>query len=111
MLDEHDFHRKWDAASQSLQKRLSVLGDSHGFEVEGASGKLDILFDDPAETRFILSPNTPVRQIWISALSTSFKLAWSEQHQAFLLDKTGETLDQLLARILSQQLGSPVSLP
>jgi iron donor protein CyaY len=110
MMDEHDFHRRWDAASQSLQKRLAVLGDAHGFEVEGASGKLEILFDDAEESRFILSPNTPVRQIWISALSTSFKLAWSDERQAFILDKTGETLDELLGRILTQQLGTPVNV-
>jgi iron donor protein CyaY len=110
MMDEHDFHRRWDAASQSLHKRLATLGDSHGFEVEGVSGKLEVLFDDAEETRFILSPNTPVRQIWISALSTSFKLAWSGEREAFILDKTGESLDELLGRILTQQLGTPVNV-
>jgi len=109
-MDEHDFRRKCDAALETLRQRLLQLGDENGFEVEGQGEKLDVLFEEPEEARFVISPNTPVRQIWISALSTSFKLGWSEQASAFVLEKTGETLPQLMGRILTQQLGTPVSV-
>lgn len=109
-MDEHDFRMKCDAALESLRRRLLELGDAHGFEVEGESGKLEVLFEEPEETRFVISPNTPVRQIWISALSTSFKLGWSEAASAFVLEKTGENLNQVMTRILTQQLGSPVEV-
>ncbi len=109
-MDEHDFQRKCDAALEALRKRLLELGDEHGFDVEGEAGKLEILFEEPEEVRFVISPNTPVRQIWISALSTSFKLGWSEGAGRFVLDKTGETLEQVMSRILSQQLGAEVSV-
>jgi len=33
-----------------------------------------------------------------------------DERQAFILDKTGETLDELLGRILTQQLGTPVNV-
>ena len=46
-----------------------------GFEVEEQNGVLNVLFEDPPG-KFVITPNTPVRQIWISALSTSFKLDW-----------------------------------
>jgi iron donor protein CyaY len=110
MMDEHEFQRKCDAAFESLLKRLQELGDAHDFQVEGGSGKLEVEFEDDNETRFVISPNAPVRQIWISALTTSFKLSWSEQQQAFVLDKTGETLNQVMSRILTQQLGAAVSV-
>ena len=110
MMDEHEFQRKCDAAFESLLKRLQELGDAHDFQVEGGSGKLEVEFEDDEETRFVISPNAPVRQIWISALTTSFKLGWSEQQQAFVLDKTGETLNQVMSRILTQQLGAAVSV-
>jgi iron donor protein CyaY len=110
MMDEHEFQKKCEEAFASLQKRLSELGDEYDFEVEGGSGKLEILFDDEDETRFVISPNSPVRQIWISALTTSFKLGWSDPANAFVLDKTGETLNQVMSRILTQQLGSSVSV-
>lgn len=110
MMDEREFQKKSEEALESLRQRLTELGDEHDFEVEGGSGKLEILFEDEDETRFVISPNSPVRQIWISALTTSFKLGWSDAAQAFVLDKTGETLTQAMSRILSQQLQTTVSI-
>jgi iron donor protein CyaY len=110
MLDEKEFQKRCDAAFDALLRRLQDVGDEHGFEVEGGSGKLEIQFDDADGTRFVISPQTPVRQVWISALTTSFKLAWSDAAGDFVLEKTGETLMQLMGRILSEQLGGPVSV-
>jgi iron donor protein CyaY len=109
-MDEKEFQKRCDAAFEALRRRLLDLGDAHGFEVEGGSGKLEVLFEEPEETKFVISPNAPVRQIWISALATSFKLSWSDAASAFVLEKTGETLMQLMGRILTEQLGSPVSV-
>ena len=109
-MDEHDFRRKSDAALLNLRKRLLELGDAHGFEVEGGGEKLELLFEEPEETRFVISPNTAARQIWISALSTSFKLGWSDSADVFVHDKTGETLSQVMGRILTQQLGFAVEV-
>jgi len=110
MLDEKDFQRKADSAFEQLKKRLLTLGDQHGFDVEGESGKLEVLFEEPEETKFVISPNTPVREIWISALSTSFKLGWNELRSAFVLEKTGEDLNAVMSRVISQQLGAEVAL-
>src|SRR5438477_10866177 len=110
MLEEKDFQRKADAAFDDLKKRLLALGDAHGFDVEGESGKLEVLFEEPEEAKFVISPNTPMREIWISALSTSFKLGWSETKNAFVLEKTGEDLTGLMSRVIPQQIGSEVKL-
>jgi len=109
-VDEHEFQKHADAALEALRKRLLELSDEHDFEVEGEGDKLELYFEEPEETRFIISPNTAARQIWISALSTSFKLGWSETANAFLMDKTGETLTAVMSRILTQQIGSPVTV-
>ena len=109
-MDEQVFQKRCDAAFESLMRRLQEVGDERGFEVEGGSGKLEIQFEDEEDTRFVISPNTPVRQIWISALTTSFKLSWSDAANTFVLDKTGETLMQLMGRILTEQLGSPITV-
>jgi iron-sulfur cluster assembly protein CyaY len=110
MIDEQDFQKKCDAAFENLRKRLLDLEGEHDFEVEGGSGKLEIEFADEEGTRFVISPNAPVRQIWISALTTSFKLGWSDVAQAFVLDKTGEPLNQVMSRILTEKLGTPVEV-
>jgi|ERR1700690_1229642 iron donor protein CyaY len=110
MLTEHDFQKKADAAFDDLKRRLLVLGDEHDFDVEGASGKLEVVFEQPEPARFVVSPNTPIREIWLSALSTSFKLGWSEARGTFVLEKTGEDLFAVLSRVVSQQLGVQVTV-
>ena len=110
MLDEKDFQRKADAAFEDLKRRMLTAGDEHGFDVEGEAGKLEVLFEEPEEAKFVISPNTPVREIWVSALSTSFKLGWSESRNAFVHEKTGEDLLAVMSRVISQQLGATVTL-
>ena len=109
-MDEQVFRKHADAALEALRRRLLALGDEHDFEVEGQGEKLELLFEEPEETRFVISPNTAARQIWISALSTSFKLGWSDAAGAFVMEKTGETLAEVMSRILTQQIGSAVSV-
>ncbi len=110
MLSEHDFQKKADAAFDELKRRLLKLGDEHDFDVEGESGKLEVIFEEPEPARFVISPNTPIREIWISALSTSFKLAWSEARGAFVHEKSGEDLYAVMSRVVSQQLGTQVTV-
>src|SRR5882672_7412572 len=110
MLSEHDFQKKADAAFEDLKKRLLNAGDAHGFDVEGESGKLEVIFEEPEEAKFVISPNTPMREIWISALSTSFKLGWSGTKNVFVLEKTGEDLNGVMSRVISQQIGAEVKL-
>ena len=116
-MDEQDFRKKSDAELESLKKRLLELGDEHGFEVEGSGERLELLFEggatqprEPEEVRFVISPNTAARQIWISALDTSFKLAWSQTDGAFKLEKTDENLREVMGRILTQQLGRGITV-
>lgn len=110
MLDEQAFQRKCDAALEELRRRALPAADAHGFDVEGGSGKLEIVFEEPEPGKFVISPNAPVREIWVSALSTSFKLGWSESQEAFVLEKTGENLVQVMSRVISQYLGEQVTL-
>lgn len=103
MVDENVFRKHADAALDSLKTSLIAAEDSADIEVEDQAGALHISFEDG--TRFVISPNAPARQIWISALATSFKLDWSESDQDFVLQKTGERLKPLVARLINQQLG------
>lgn len=106
MLDEVEFTKHADAAFASLKKALIAAEENAEIEVEDQSGALHISFEDG--TRFVVSPNTPLRQIWISALTTSFKLDWSEHESDFVLGKTGEPLKPLMSRLINQQLGQKV---
>jgi len=102
-LSEQEFRVKADEAIESARHGLLGLADAEGFEVEVQGGVLNVLFEEPTEARFVVSPNAPVRQIWVSALVRSFKLSWSPALGAFALD--GESLAALLARLAHQHLG------
>ena len=100
MISEQEFRLEADRALERLQHSLLPLADEQGFEVELQNGVLQVVFDDDAQGKFVVSPNAPVRQIWVSALSRSFKLAWNGS--AFALDD--EPLDALIQRLARQQL-------
>lgn len=105
MLDELSFRRNADQAIESLKKSLIVAEESGDFEAEEQNGVLNVVFDEPPG-KFVITPNTPVRQIWISALSTSFKLDWSEERGDFFSPKDSLALKPLVARLINQHLGS-----
>ena len=103
-MDDQDFRRRADAAFEDLKRSLYAAEGEADFEVEDSAGAIHISFDEPP-AKFVISPNAPVRQIWISALSTSFKLDWSDEQNDFVLAKSGEPLKQLVSRLINQQLG------
>ncbi len=103
MIDEATFRRESDRALEFLKQSLIDAEEEGGFEAEDNNGVLNVLFDE-GSAKFVFTPNTPVRQIWISAQSTSFKLDWSESASAFVLAKTGEALKPLTQRLLRELL-------
>jgi iron donor protein CyaY len=105
MLDELEFRRHAEAALEALKQHLIALEESEdaGFEVEEQSGVLNVVFEEP-EGRFVLTPNSPVRQIWISARATSFKLDWDGAR--FVLPRTGEELTPLVERLIHEHLAA-----
>ena len=103
-MDEATFRRESDHALESLKQALIRAEEKGGFEAEEKNGVLNVLFED-GSAKFVFTPNTPVRQIWISAQSTSFKLEWNEAQTAFALPRTGEDLRTLTERLLREQLG------
>jgi iron donor protein CyaY len=108
MIDEKEFRSKSDEALTALQRALERAADKYDFEVDRNEGALAIEFDDPP-AKFVVSPNAPVRQIWVSARVQSFKLDWNEASSAFVFTD-GRTLHQLIGDVVGEQLGEPVSL-
>jgi CyaY protein len=107
MIDEATFRRESDRALESLKQSLIAAEDDDGtFEFEDNNGVMNIIFEN-GSSKFVITPNTPIRQVWISAQATSFKLDWSESASAFTLPKTGEDLKTLTQRLLREHLQDP----
>jgi CyaY protein len=107
-MDELEFRNLAETALNDLLQHLIAHEESEdaGFEVEGGQGGLiHVLFDDPPG-KFVITPNAPVQQIWISALSTSFKLDWDASANAFVLPRTGDQLTPLVDWLISEHLKS-----
>src|SRR5688500_16700665 len=96
-LSDQEFRIKSDEALEQARRELMQLADQGGFELELQNGVLNLVFEEPSETKFVVSPNAPVRQIWVSAMGRSFKLAWAPELSAFALNS--EPLVPLLDRL------------
>ena len=108
-MDEQEFKRQSDVALESLYKKLSAATDRYDFEPDFNAGALTLEFEEP-KARFVVSPNSPVRQIWVSAHSKSFKLDWVPAKNSFVLPETGQTLEQMIAAAISMHLGDEIHL-
>ena len=109
MIDEQAFKKRADEALATLNRDLIAASDDYGFEVDFNAGALAVEFEEPPG-KFVISPNAPVRQIWVSAHSKSFKLDWDEVRGEFVLPGTDQTLQELMQEAIGKQLGEEVSL-
>ncbi len=108
-MDDQQFQTRAGAALDDLYRRLSASADQHDFEVDFNAGALAVEFEDPP-AKFVVSPNSPVHQIWVSAHSRSFKLAWDDAQAAFVLPDTGQTLAAMMGEAVGKQIGEEVTL-
>ena len=109
MIDEQEFKRRADDALTSLNRDLIAASDDYGFEVDFNGGALTVEFEGPP-AKFVISPNAPVRQIWVSANSKSYKLDWDVVENSFVHVESGDPLKILLEKAVSKHLGEEVIL-
>jgi iron donor protein CyaY len=108
-MDDQEFQTHAGEALHDLYKRLNAASDGGEFEADFNAGALAIEFEEPP-AKFVVSPNAPVRQIWVSAHSKSFKLDWNAGRAEFVLAGTGQSLAEMVGGAISQQLGEEVKL-
>lgn len=108
-MDDQEFKNRADQSLQALFRRLSAASDDADFEADFNSGALTIEFEEPP-AKFVVSPNSPVHQIWVSAHSKSYKLDWDAVTNDFVLGSSGQTLTELIQDAIAKQLGEEVSL-
>ena len=106
-MDDQEFQTRAAEALEDLYNRLGQAAEEHDFEADFNAGALAIEFEDPP-AKFVVSPNSPVKQIWVSAHMKSSKLDWDPARAAFVAN--GQTLAELIAEAVGKQLGSPISL-
>ncbi len=108
-MTDQEFNQQADEALAALDRALNDAADEHGSEIDMHSGALTLEFEDPP-ARFVVSPNSPVKQVWVSALNKSFKLDFDAAQHTFVLRDTGQTLQELIFSVVGQQLGEGIDL-
>lgn len=101
---EADFQQRAEAAILKLEQAFSDLADDRDIDVEVEGGVLKIIFEEGEPGKFIVSTNSSVRQLWVSARVSSYKFDWSEEAGDFTLAATGESLKQVMTRLTQEQL-------
>jgi iron donor protein CyaY len=108
-LTDHEFQTRSDAAIQDLNRALLRAAEQIEFDPDFQAGALTIEFESPRE-KYVVSPNAPVYQVWVSARVKSYKLDWVVEREAFVLAATGQTLKELLGDLIGQRVGESVVL-
>lgn len=109
-MNESDFQKRVAETFKDLEDRVWPLADRFGFEVEAGGGMMTLEFETPAASKFVISPQTAARQIWVSALVGSYKFDWNDEIRSFVLDKTKEPFLTVISHLLSRQLKSDIAL-
>lgn len=109
MRDDTDFQRHADEALKSLLRVLAPAADDYGFRAvsDGEALKIDFGARQPAIT---VAPHAAAGQMWITAGSKTRKLDWDVVENAFVLESTGQDLQQLVEEAISLRVGEDVTL-
>src|SRR5579863_3330104 len=96
------------ARLEELEEALLKVGEELDLDVELVDTKMVVNIPSP-KAQWVISTNSGARQIWIAALTKSWKLD-EDGKGGFVLKESGQSLKDVVARCLSTHLGKKVSL-
>ena len=103
------FTQQYDYTILNLDNILSSLIDSGlDFDLEKNGDVLTIIFPDNA--KFIISPNSPVNQLWVSANYEGHRFDFDGAQLVWIDEKTGQEFHEYFSRLLSDKLGQEVEM-
>src|SRR6266550_2028896 len=104
-ISEAEFQQHAEHAISELERAFAELAEEHDIDVQVEGGVLSVTFEEGEPGKFIVSPNSYTRQLWVSARMSSHKFDWSDEARDFSLAGTGEALKQVMTRLTQEQLG------
>ena len=101
-MDENVFQSRVEEAISDLEDAFERLAEERDIDVEVQGGVLTVTFEEGEPGKFIVSPNSSAKQIWVSARVSSFK--FDPADEGFVLAGTGEPLREVMTRLVREQL-------
>src|SRR3954469_11085026 len=103
----NSFDSNYDTTIRSLDDKLSALIDNGiDLELDKNGDVLTIGFEDGS--KFIISPNSPVSQLWVSANYEGHRFNFVDNK--WVDEKSGEEFLLYLSRLLSAKLDTSITL-
>jgi iron donor protein CyaY len=90
---------------KDLEFVFSLLANERDIDVETQGNVLTVTFEEGEPGKFVISPNSSVGQIWVSARLASYKFDWSDTANDFILPESDELIKTVLERLTREQLG------
>lgn len=103
-ISEAEFQQQAGQTIAELERSFGELAEERDIDVQVEGGVLSVNFEEGEPGKFIVSPNSYTRQLWVSARMSSHKFDWSDDGE-FVLAGTSETLKQVMTRLTQEQLG------
>jgi iron donor protein CyaY len=103
-ISEAEFQQHAEDAIAELELAFGELAEERDIDVQVEGGVLSVNFEEGEPGKFIVSPNSSVRQLWVSARMSSYKFDWVIEDGVFALAGTSETLKQAMTRLTQEQL-------
>jgi len=104
-MTDAELQQKMEEGVEELEEAFSQLADHYDIDVEVEGGVLSVTFEEGEPGKFIISPNSSARQLWVSARVSSYKFDWSDAESTFVLSSTGESIKAVMTRLTREQLG------
>ena len=101
---ESSFHNTVDAALIAIENALDDCDAD--IDSELTNGILTLGFED--DSKVIVNRQTPNREIWVAAKSGGFH--FRHDGAAWRDTRSGEQLESLLSRVISEQSGEVISI-
>ncbi|MEW6209510.1 MAG: iron donor protein CyaY [Acidobacteriota bacterium] len=104
-MSRFSLQQKMEEAILELERAFIRLAEDRDIDVESQGGVLTVTFEEAERGKFIISPNSSARQLWVSARMSSYKFDWSEERAIFVLAHSGEPIRDVMTRLAREQLG------
>ena len=104
-MNESEFTQIADQLMIDIEEAVDASGAD--IDYEGNNGVLTLTMEANGSV-VIVSRQTAVAQIWVAARSGGFHFVWEDG--CWVCTTTGETLQQLMVRVCTEQAGEPVEL-
>ncbi|HSB08086.1 MAG TPA: iron donor protein CyaY [Blastocatellia bacterium] len=104
-ISDVEFQKRSEQIIGELERAFGELAEERDIDVQVEAGVLTVSFEEGEPGRFIVSPNSSVRQLWVSARMGSYKFDWVDETRGFVLAGKDEALKQVLTRLTREQLG------